>query len=148
MTENLLDVINENMENKDNAMAIKKILDNVNIVSDTLDFIKQLQDTGMSENLTGIVYFIATLRNVVNDDMLNGISSMLNSLLSIIAKLSNPDIINMFNKTVDGISTGSFAKEPKVHGVLNMLSVMKDPEIERGLTVALNIIKMLGKVEQ
>jgi uncharacterized protein YjgD (DUF1641 family) len=148
MTENLLDMINKNMENKNNANAIKKILDNVNTVADTIDLVKQLQDTGMAENLNGILYFIASLRSVVNDDMLNGISSMLNSLLGVIAKLSNPDIINMLNKTIDGISSGEFTKEPRVHGAFSILSDMKDPEIERGLTVALNILKMLGKTEQ
>lgn len=148
MTENLLDIINKNMENKDNANAIKKILGNANTVADTIDLIKQLQDTGMGENLIGILYFIASLRNVLNDDMLNGFSSMLNSLLGVIAKLSNPNIINMLNKTIDGISTGEFTTEPKVHGAFSILSDMKDPEIERGLTVALNILKMLGKSGQ
>ena len=148
MTENLLDVINKNMENKNNANAIKKILNNVNTLADTIDLIKQLHDIGMAENLFGILYFIASLRTVVNDDMLNGVSSMLNSLLGIIAKLSNPNIINMLNKTIEGISTGEFTKEPRVHGALSMLSDMKDPEIERGLTVALNILKMLGTSEQ
>ena len=148
MTENLLDMINKNMENKNNANAIKKILNNVNTLADTIDLIKQLQDIGMAENLIGILYFIASLRSVVNDDMLNGISSMLNSLLGVIAKLSNPDIINMLNKTIDGISSGEFTKEPRVHGAFSILSDMKDPEIERGLTVALNILKMLGKTEQ
>jgi len=47
---------------------------------------------------------------------------------------------------LDGISSGSMSKNSKIHGTFSLLRELKDPEVEAGLAVAINILKSLGKM--
>ncbi|MEM0159137.1 MAG: DUF1641 domain-containing protein, partial [Thermoplasmataceae archaeon] len=96
--------------------------------------------------LKGMVDLATSLRGVLTDDMLNGASSMLNSLLELLSKISDPRVVEGIGSLFDGIASGKMAREPRIHGTFSLLAELKDPEVEAGLAVAINMIKGLGKL--
>ena len=125
---------------------LETLLGDLNVISDTVEWIKILQNTGMVESLKGVVYIVANLKNVLTEDMLNGVASMLSSLLEVLSKVSDPQVVEEIVQLLDGIFSGKLSKEPRIHGTFSLLSELKDPEVEAGLSVAINMIKGLGKL--
>ena len=92
MTSNISEMLNEKLSDPDASAQLESIMENLSTVSGSLQWIKTLHDTGMTESLKGLVYLIANLRSVLTEDMLNGIASMLNSILEILSKVSDPPL--------------------------------------------------------
>ena len=69
---------------------------------------------------------------------MNGVASMLNSLLVVLSRVSDPQIVEGIVPLLDGIFSGKLSSEPRIHGTVSMLSALKDPEVEAGLAVGIN----------
>jgi len=93
MNGDFLDLLNKKISEPEGKLQLESILGNLNTVSDTLQWVKTLQETGMAESLKGVAYLLANLRGILTDDMLNGVSSMLNSLLEVLSKISDPQVV-------------------------------------------------------
>jgi uncharacterized protein YjgD (DUF1641 family) len=146
MNGDFLDLLNKKISEPEGKLQLESILGNLNTVSDTLQWVKTLQETGMAESLKGVAYLLANLRSILTDDMLNGVSSMLNSLLEVLSKISDPQVVEGLVSLLDGIASGKLSQDPKIHGTFSLLGELKDPEVEAGLAVAINMIKGLGKI--
>lgn len=146
MSGGTFELLNTAIDDPVKKKALESLTGNLETVSGAVEFLKTLEETGMAESLQGLVYLIANLRGVLTDDMLNGISAILNSLLEILSKVSDPQVLEGVVALLDGISSGRLSKEPKVHGTFSLLGELKDPQVEAGLAVAINILKGLGKV--
>jgi uncharacterized protein YjgD (DUF1641 family) len=146
MSTDIMELLNKKLEDPESRKSAEYILDNIGTVTGLMEWIKTMEDTGMAESLKGLIYLLANLRGVLTDDMLNGISAILNSLLEILSKVSDPHVVDGVVALLDGISSGKLSKEPKIHGTLSLLSELKDPQVEAGLAVAINVLKGLGKV--
>ena len=146
MTTDFQNIIEKKFSEPAGKVQLETLLEDINVISDTIEWIKILQNTGMAESLKGIVYIVANLKNILTEDMLNGVSSMLNSLLEVLSKVSDPQVVEGIILLLDGIFSGKLSNEPRIHGTFSLLSELKDPEVEAGLSVAINMIKSLGKL--
>jgi uncharacterized protein YjgD (DUF1641 family) len=146
MKSDISEMLNEKFSETAARTQLESIMENLSTVSDSLQWMKTLQDTGMTESLKGLIYLIANLRSVLTEDMLNGIASMLNSILEILSKVSDPQVVEGIVSLLDGISSGKLSKEPRIRGTFSLLGELKDPEVEAGLAVAINMLKGLGKI--
>jgi uncharacterized protein YjgD (DUF1641 family) len=146
MTNNSNDILNEKFSDPAAKMQLESIIGNLSTVADSLQWLKTLQDTGMSDSLKGLAYLLANLRSILTEDMLNGVASMLNSILEVLSKISDPQVVEGLVSLLDGISSGKLSQEPKIHGTFSLLGELKDPEVEAGLAVAINMLKGLGKI--
>ncbi len=145
MSSDITGMIDSKLADPASRKAIESIIGNAGTISDSLKWIKTLRETGMAESLQGLAYLVANLRGMITDDMLNGVSAILNSLLEILSRISDPQVVDGVVALLDGISSGRLSKEPRVHGTFSLLGELKDPEVEAGLAVAINILKGLGK---
>jgi len=146
MNNDVTEILDRKLADPETRQAVESLLDNIGTISRSVKWVRTLEETGMGESLQGLTYLVANLRTVLTDDMLNGVSSILNSLLEILSKISDPQVVDGVVALLDGISSGRLSKEPKVHGTFSLLSELKDPEVEAGLAVTINILKGLGKV--
>ena len=146
MTDEITDILNRKFSDPVAKAQLESVLENLGTAADTMKWIKTLQDSGMTDTLKGMVYLIASMRTILTEDMLNGVASMLNSLLEILSKVSDPQVVEGVVSLLDGISSGKLSKEPKIHGTFSLLSELKDPEVEAGLAVVINMIKGLGNI--
>ncbi len=146
MSNDISEILGRKLADPETREAFESLLDNIGTVSRSVEWVKMLEETGMSESLQGLIYLVANLQGVITDDMLNGISSILNSLLEILSKISDPQIADGIIELLDGIFSGHLSKEPKIHGAFSLLSELKDPEVGAGLAIAINILKSLGRM--
>ncbi|MEM0157809.1 MAG: DUF1641 domain-containing protein [Thermoplasmataceae archaeon] len=146
MSNDITEIVNRKLADPESGKAMESIMDNIGTIADSLKWIKTLEETGMAESLQGLAYLVANLRGVLTDDMLNGVSAILNSLLEILSRISDPQVVDGVVALLDGISSGRLSKEPRVHGTFSLLGELKDPEVEAGMAVAINILKGLGRV--
>ena len=146
MNNDVTEILDRKLADPETRQAVESLLDNIGTISRSVKWVRTLEETGMGESLQGLTYLVANLRTVLTDDMLNGVSSILNSLLEVLSKISDPQVVDGVVALLDGISSGRLSKEPKVHGTFSLLSELKDPEVEAGLAVTINILKGLGKV--
>ena len=146
MNNDVTEILDRKLADPETRQAVESLLDNIGTISRSVKWVRTLEETGMGEFLQGLTYLVANLRTVLTDDMLNGVSSILNSLLEVLSKISDPQVVDGMVALLDGISSGRLSKEPKVHGTFSLLSELKDPEVEAGLAVTINILKGLGKV--
>ena len=146
MTDEVTDILNHKLSEPAARAQLESVLENLNTAADAMKWIKTLQDSGMAESLKGTVYLIASMKNILTEDMLNGIASLLNSLLEILSKVSDPQVVEGIVSLLDGLSSGKLSQEPKIHGTFSLLGELKDPEVEAGLAVLINLIKGLGRM--
>lgn len=146
MTDEVTDILNHKFSEPAARAQLESVLENLNTAADAMKWIKTLQDSGMAESLKGTVYLIASIKDILTEDMLNGIASLLNSLLEILSKVSDPQVVEGIVSLLDGLSSGKLSQEPKIHGTFSLLGELKDPEVEAGLAVLINLIKGLGRM--
>jgi len=146
MSNDITEILNGKLADPASRKAVESLVDNIGTISSTFEWVRTLEGTGMAESLQGLAYLIANLRSVLTDEMINGVSSILNSLLEILSRISDPKIVDGVIALLDGISSGSMSRNPKIHGTFSLLGELKDPEVEAGLAVAINILKGIGKV--
>ena len=146
MSNDITEILNRKLADPEARKAVESLVDNIGTISRSAEWVRTLEETGMAESLQGLVYLVANLRGVLTDDMLNGVASILNSLLEILSRISDPQVVDGVVALLDGISSGHLSKEPKVHETFSLLSELKEPEVEAGLAVTINILKGLGKV--
>ena len=146
MSNDITEILNSNLEDPETGKAIESLLSNIATISRSVEWIRTLEETGMAESLQGLTYLVANLRSIPTGDMLNGVASILNSLLEILSKISDPHVVRGVIAILDGISSGRFSKEPRIHGTFSLLGELKNQEVEAGLAVIINILKGLGKV--
>ena len=146
MTDEVTGILNHKFSEPAARAQLESVLENLNTAADAMKWIKTLQDSGMAESLKGTVYLIASMKNILTEDMLNGIASLLNSLLEILSKVSDPQVVEGIVSLLDGLSSGKLSQEPKIHGTFSLLGELKDPEVEAGLAVLINLIKGLGRM--
>ena len=146
MSNDISEILNSKLEDPETGKAIESLLGNIATISRSVEWIGTLKETGMAETLQGLIYLVANLRSILTDEMLNGAASILNSLLEIFSKISDPHVLRGVVAILDGISSGRFSKEPRIHGTFSLLGQLKNQEMEAGLAVTINILKALGKV--
>ena len=139
MNNDVTEILDRKLADPETRQAVESLLDNIGTISRSVKWVRTLEETGMGESLQGLTYLVANLRTVLTDDMLNGVSSILNSLLEILSKISDPQVVDGVVALLDGISSGRLSKEPKVHGTFSLLSELKDPEVEAGLAVTISL---------
>ena len=146
MSNDITEILNRKLADPETRKAVESLVDNIGTISRSVEWVRTLEETGMAESLQGLVYLVANLRGVLTDDMLNGIASILNSVLDILSRVSDPQVVDGVIALLEGISSGRLSKEPRIHGTFSLLGELKDPEVEAGLAVTINILKGLGKV--
>jgi uncharacterized protein YjgD (DUF1641 family) len=146
MSNDITEILNRKLADSESRKAVESLVNNIGTISRSVEWVRTLEETGMAESLQGLTYLVANMRSVLTDEMLNGVASILNSLLEILSKISDPQVVDGVVALLDGISSGRLSKEPKIHGTFSLLGELKDPEVEAGLAVTINILKGLGKV--
>lgn len=104
---------------------------------------RDLKDLQKSGNLTTLVeasYMIAFMTNVVSDSMVQRIATFISDF---IAEVSTPQVQDMLaGMTKCSLKTiKQFAEKPPEPGFKNLISTMRDPEIQKGLIFMANLGK-------
>ncbi len=127
---------------------MKKIEDLLGIVPDLhqgVNLLRQLRDSGMLDSILGILYIIASMKDILTDDMINGAGYMLNSSMELLSAMKEAEMDKKLKDIAGGISSGKYAGENEVTGAFGLMRQLKDPDVQKGITILMNILRTVGK---
>lgn len=102
--------------------------------------LKELQKSGNLKTLLEASYMIAFMTNVISDTMVQRLASF---LAAFIEEVSTPHVQDMLaGMTKCSLQTiKQFADKPSEPGIRNLISTMRDPEVQRGMIFMANLGK-------
>jgi len=130
---------------KDNMDALVNIIDLLPTISKGLAMVEDLRKRGVIDSMLGLVYLLASTKDILSDDMINGLGTTVNSILGLSSLTASSTIMDALEKITMGVSSGEFAKNGQITGTWSLLKQLKDPEVQKGLTILINSLKVLGK---
>ncbi|MEM0134244.1 MAG: DUF1641 domain-containing protein [Thermoplasmatales archaeon] len=140
-----MDSVIKRISSPENMDALVKIIDLLPSISRGLELLEELNRKGILESLQDLAVMASSLKDILNDEMLNGTGSLANSLLGLLSAAGSPELMDSLDKVAEGISSGGFARDIHVTGTLSLLRQLKDPDIQKGLAVMLGFLKVLGR---
>lgn len=94
--------------------------------------LKNLQESGNLKTLAEASYTLAFMYNSVTDSMVQRIASFLAAFVEEVSTPHAQDILRSLTKCLSK-TIQQFATQPPQPGIRNLVSVMRDPEVQMGL---------------
>ncbi len=129
----------------ENMKKIEELLGIVPDLSQGVNLLRQLRDNGMLDSILGILYIIASMKDILTDDMINGAGYMLNSSMELLSAMKEAEMDKKLKDIAGGISSGKYTEENEVTGTFGLMRQLKDPEVQKGITILMNILRTVGK---
>ncbi len=125
---------------------IAELLKTIQSIEPALKMIGDLVESGALETITNLIYMIHLSKNIVNEEMVSGTANIASTMLDMSSKLIMPPMQNLINALLD--HQMEFEEEiakTKVKGFWSLLSLLRDRDIQRGLSVLFAMLKVLGR---
>jgi uncharacterized protein YjgD (DUF1641 family) len=94
----------------------------------------------------GMIYMTsAKLQAMEADGSLDEVKALAESapeLLALLGQLSRPEVLALAGGAVEGLGS---AKDAKPLGLMGVMGAMKDPDVKKGMGVAIELLRGLGK---
>ncbi len=116
-------------------------------VPNLINYMDNLERRGVFRTYAAMLEVRAKVAAHYDPEEIADMSDAFVLLLSMLKKLSDPQMIDFMNRILD-LPMGINLKEAKPLGPLGMLSVMGSKEARQGLGVAMELTKALGKLSQ
>jgi len=141
-----LDDLMRVLSSKENLSTLKSILDNLPTIEYVVGKLKELRDIGALDTLFSIGCGIASMKNMLSDEMVAGGASMLSDILDLLAKIRSPPVARFLSLFSDhGLELENAIKKEPRRGVLGIISALRDPDVQEGITYLIVLLKFLGK---
>jgi len=114
-------------------------------VPNLINFMDNLERKGVFRTYAAMLEVRAKVAAHYDPEEMADMSDAFVLLLSMLKKLSDPQMIDFMNRILD-LPLEINLKETKPLGLLGMLSVMGSKEAKQGLGVAMELTKALGKL--
>ncbi len=113
-------------------------------MAEALRELKNLQKSGNLKTLAEASYMITFMANVVSDSMVQRMASFMAAFIEEVSTPQVQDILGGMTKCVSK-TVREFAENPPKPGLRNVISLMKDPEVQMGLMFMANIARNMQK---
>ncbi len=121
------------LSNPENIKKLETLLENMDSFNYLLERLELFIGAGMLDELFGLFFSIMAFeRAFMKEEALQELSELLGRF----AFLVSPKCMEDFSEALD--------REEKV-GPVGLLNKLRDPEVQRGLGVVMNILKVIGK---
>jgi uncharacterized protein YjgD (DUF1641 family) len=106
--------------------------------------LKNLQKSGNLKTLSEASYMLAFMANAVTDSMVQRMASF---IATFVEEVSTPQVQDILKSTTKCLSTTvqQFAANPPKPGIMNLISVMRDPEVQKGMMFMAALAKNMHK---
>ncbi len=115
-------------------------------VPNLIQYLDNLEQKGVFRTYTAMLEIRAKVAQHYPSEEIAAMGDSFVVLLGLLKKLSQPDMIDFFNKMME-IPMGLNLQAVKPVGAMGMLSAMGNKETRQGLGVALELTKALGKLK-
>lgn len=138
-------LLNE-LSRRENMEALRELIEKLPTISYTVKLLDQLASTGALETLIEMACIIASLKEMLSDEMIAGASSLASSAIDVVAKTKSPIVQGMLSAVAN--HPREFEEElekTKITGLWSLLRALKDPDVQKGVSLLVVTMKMLGK---
>ena len=141
-----LEPLLKELSKQENVEALREIVEKLPTISYTIRLLDQLANTGALETLLRMACMVASLKEMLSDEMVAGLSSLASSAIDVIAKTKSPVVQGMLSAIADHPKEfEEELKKTKITGLWSLIGALKDPEVQEGMSLLIVIMKMLGK---
>ncbi len=138
--------INKILSDEEVAKELKRLAENLKVLNDILESIKPLVESGALETLVGLGYLVETLKAIMSDEMVSSFSSLGGSAMELLAKARSPALEKPLSAIADHpMELEEEIKKTEVKGLLSLMKLLKDEDVQKGLAVAIAYLKLLGR---
>lgn len=132
MSESALKQLDEVFSDEKNVEKLKAFLNKVDVLNYLLDRLELFIGSGMVDDLLGVLFSLMALeRAFMKEEMVEELAE----LSSRLAFLISPRCVSELREALD-------SKENL--GLLGLISKLRDPDVQRGLAIMMNFLKVLG----
>ncbi len=125
--------VDELLSDPENVKKLETLLDRLDSLNYLLERLELFIGAGMLDELFGLFFSIMAFeRAFMKEEALQGLSELLGRF----AFLVSPKCMEEFSEALD--------KEERL-GLLGLMSKLRDPEVQRGLGVVMNALKVVGR---
>ena len=125
---------------------IAELLKTIQSIEPALKMIGDLVESGALETITNLIYMIHLSKNIVNEEMVSGTANIASTMLDMSSKLIMPPMQNLINALLDHqMEFEEEISKTRVKGFWSLLSLLRDRDIQRGLSVLFAMLKVLGR---
>ena len=140
------DVFEKILENEEVAKEIERFVNNLKVINDVLESIKPLVESGAVETLVGLGYLGETIKAIMSEEMISSFSKVSTDALELIAKVRKDNIQKLLSAVADhDIELEKEVKNTRITGFWSLLSALKDEDVQKGLTLMLAYLKLIGR---
>lgn len=88
---------------------------------------------------------VKILQDYLNDQVIQDLSKILNTLFKLINAVSSTDLVDLLERSLQDPELDRALLEPPRIGLVGLLKALKDEEVQRGLGILIKLLKALGK---
>ncbi len=137
----LLDKLDEEKKEQ-----LKRIISRLPELEKAVESLAELVDSGALETIVNLIYMVHLSKRIVSDEMVSGTANIANNLLDISSKLTMPTMKKLISAVLDHqIEIEEEIKNTKITGFWSLMKALKDKDVQRGLSVVIAILKVLGR---
>ncbi|MDA8156853.1 MAG: DUF1641 domain-containing protein [Actinomycetota bacterium] len=109
-----------------------------------LKTLKELQRSGNLDKLAEAAYMISFMTNAATDSMVQRMASFVSAFVE---EVSTPDVTDILRNTTKCVlsTIAQFSHEPPKKGLGNVISTMRDPEVQKGMIFMATLAKNMQK---
>ncbi|MDA8085337.1 MAG: DUF1641 domain-containing protein [Nitrospiraceae bacterium] len=111
---------------------------------EALKELKGLQQSGNLKTLAEASYMVSFMSNAVTDSMVQRMATFASSFVEEVSAPHVTDLLRSATKCIF-LTTQQFSKQPPKPGLKNVVSTMRDPEVQMGLMFMATLAKNLHK---
>jgi len=137
--------------NPRSAEGLKAILAKAPELNEVIKRVLELKDSGTLDVLVNMSYALKSLRDALNDDAITNLGTTLSLIFDFLPKgleFLNSVVRPPLSELVEVLSGEEALKvlsKPENVTLGKLITLMKDPDIQRGLGVMMGMLKVIGK---
>lgn len=145
---NLLEIMKE--LDYDTLQSIKLSMKKLGTINSVLEKVEELNNTGALDAAMNMAYAMKTLKDMLNDDALTHISAYMSQFLEAYPKAMkflNIALSDVPSRIIKAVTSEEVKKEveyPPQVSLGNLIKLMADPTIQRGLGVLFVLVRAIG----
>lgn len=122
------------------------IIEKLSQLGKTLETIEELGKTGALDTLAEFIYMIHSSKEMISDDMVSGAASIAGNFIDIGSKITMPPMNKLILAVLDHqMELEEEYNKIKINGLWSLMKILRDKEVQRGLSIVFALLKILGK---
>ncbi|WP_126451032.1 DUF1641 domain-containing protein [Sulfodiicoccus acidiphilus] len=126
----------------------KRMASDIRVVEKLLARLNELNNNGTLDTLLEMAYWLKSLRDLLNEDAVRNLSEKVSSLLEVSSEMSEllkQGWLSKLNEVLSSQEIRDAVKDPPRVGLSGLIRMLSDPDVQKGMGIAMSILKAIGK---